>query len=90
MGVEAKGKVGDLTGPGTSPSPSHAVAEPATGQLGPATLTEKERMQAHAIVSGPATVSAMTNARGWMIFVGIIISCVLLASVVVMFANFWT
>jgi hypothetical protein len=93
MGVEAKGKVGDLsstigTGPVASPRPSNAVVEPATGQLGTATLTGKEGMRADATVSRPATVSAMTNARGWMTFAGFIISWLLLASVVVIFAKY--
>ena len=96
MGVEAKGKVGDLsstigTGPVASPRPSNAAVEPATGQLlGTATLTGKEGMQADATVSRPATVLAMTNARGWMTFAGFIISWLLLASVVVIFAKYWT
>jgi hypothetical protein len=92
IGVEAKGKVHDLsstigTGPVASPHPSNAVVEPAAGQLGTATLTGKEGVQPDATVSGPATVSAK---RGWMIFAGFIISWLLLAGVVVIFAKYWT
>jgi hypothetical protein len=95
MGVEAKRKVGDLsstigTGPVASPRPSNAVVELATAQLDTAILTGKEGMQADATVSRPATVLAMTNARGWMTFGGVIISWLLLASVVVIFAKYWT
>jgi len=62
----------------------------ATGQLVTPALREKEAMQADAKLSRPATVSAMTTARGWMTFAGFIISCLLLASVVVIFAKYWT
>jgi hypothetical protein len=91
IGVEAKGKVGDLsstigTGPVASPSPSNAVVEPATAQLGTASLERKERTQADAAVSRPET--AMTNARGWMTFAVLIISWLLLAGVVVIFAKY--
>ena len=34
-------------------------------------------------------VAAMTNARGWMIFAGLIISCLLVASAVVLFATYY-
>jgi len=47
-------------------------------------------MQADATVSRPAIVSAMTNARGWMTVARVIISWLLLAAVVVMFAKYWT
>jgi hypothetical protein len=95
IGVEAKRKVGDLsstvgTRPTASPRPSNAVLERATGQLGTPARTEKEGMQADATVSRPATVSAMTNARGWRIFAGFIVSWVLLATVVVIAAKYWT
>src|SRR5262245_33989468 len=36
------------------------------------------------------TVPAMTNARGWEIFAWLIVSMLLLASAVVMFASYWT
>jgi hypothetical protein len=93
MGVETKGKVGDLsstigTRPVASARPSNAVVEPATAQL--ATLPGKKGMQADATVSRPATDLAMTNTRGWITFVGFIISWLLLAGVVVIFANYWT
>jgi hypothetical protein len=95
MGVEAKGKVGDLsstigTGPVASPRPSNAVVKPARAQLGTAALKGKEGMQADATVSRPATVSAMTNARGWTTFAVFIISWLLLATVVVIFAKYRT
>ena len=85
IGVEAKRKVGDFsstvgTGPIASPRPSNAVLEGATGQLGTPARTGKEGMQADATVSRPATVSAMTNARGWTIFAGFIVSWLLLAA----------
>jgi hypothetical protein len=75
IGVEAKRKVGDLsstvgTGPIASPRPSNAVLERATGQFGTPARTGKEGMQADGTVSRPATVSAMTNTRGWTIFAG--------------------
>src|SRR5215468_8497741 len=93
MGNEAKGKVGDLsstigTGPVASPRPSNPVVKPPTAPH--VTLAPKEGTQADATVSRPATVLAMTNARGWMIFAGFIISWLLLASVVVIFAKHWT
>ena len=95
IGVEAKRKVGDLsstvgTGPPASPHPSNAVLERATGQLGTPARTGKEGMQADATGSRPATVSAMTNARGWTIFAGFIVSWLLLATVVVISAKYWT
>jgi hypothetical protein len=95
MVVEAKGKIGDLsstlgTGPVASPRPSNAVVEPAAAQLDTATLTGKEGMRADATVNRSATVLGMTNARGWMTFAGFIISWLLLASVVVIFAKYWT
>ena len=68
------------TGPIASPRPSNAVLEGATGQLGTQARTGKEGMQADATVSRPATVSAMTNARGWTIFAGFIVSWLLLAA----------
>ena len=77
------------TGSVASPRPSNVV-ERATGQLVTPALREKEAMQADAKLSRPATVSAMTNARGWMTFAGFIISWLLLASVVVIFAKYWT
>ena len=89
MAMEGKRKVGDLS---SSPSGAGAVS----GDAPP-------RMQADATVSRPATeaktielpdrvdtVAAMTNARGWGIFAGFIISYLLLASVVVFFATHWT
>ena len=93
IGVEAKRKVGDLsstvgTGPIASPRPS--VLERATGQFGTPARTGKEGMQADGTVSRPATVSAMTNARGWTIFAGFIVSWLLLATVVVISAKYWT
>jgi hypothetical protein len=95
MGVEAKGNVADLsstigTGRVAPPRPSNAVVEPAAAPLDTATLTGKEGTQADATVSRPATVLAMTNARGWMIFAGFIISWLLLAGVVVIFAKYGT
>jgi hypothetical protein len=95
IGVEAKRKIGDLsstvgTGPTASPRPSNSVLERATGQLGTPARTGKEGMQADATVSRPATVSAMTNARGWTIFAGFIVSWLLLATVVVISAKYWT
>jgi hypothetical protein len=59
------------------------VLERATGQLGTPARTGKEGVQADATVSRTATVSAMTNARGWTIFAGFIVSWLLLATVVV-------
>jgi hypothetical protein len=84
-------KVGDLsstvgTRPIASPRPSNAVLERATGQLGTPAGTGKEGIQA----DGTATVSAMTNARGWTIFAGFIVSWLLLATVVVISAKYWT
>ena len=95
IGVEPKGKARELpstsgTGSVASPRPSNAVVERATRQLVTPALREKEAMQADAKLSRPATVSAMTNRRGWMTFAGFIISCLLLASVVVIFAKYWT
>jgi hypothetical protein len=92
LGVEAKGRVEDLsstirTGPVASPRPSNA---PAAAQPGVATLTRKERVQADATASRPATVLARTNVRGWMIFAVFIISWLLLAGVVVIFAEYRT
>ena len=90
MAMEGKRKVGDLSS--SLPSGAGAVS----GDAPP-------RMQADATVSRPATeaktielpdrvdtVAAMTNARGWGIFAGFIISYLLLASVVVFFATNWT
>ncbi len=84
--AEAKGKIASTNGAGpvASPLASNALIEPARGQLG------KEGMQADATVSRPARVSAMTNARAWTIFAGFIVSWLLLASVVVIFAEYWT
>jgi hypothetical protein len=95
MVVEAKGKIGDLsstlgTGPVASPRPSNAVVEPAAAHLDTATLTGKEGMRADATVNRSATVLGMTNARGWMTFAGFIISWLLLASVVIIFAKYLT
>jgi hypothetical protein len=53
------------------------LVELTTGQLVTPALREKEAMQADAKLSRPATISAMTNARGWMTFAGFI-SCLLL------------
>jgi hypothetical protein len=36
------------------------------------------------------TAAAMTNVRGWKIFAGLIISILLVASAVVLFAMYWT
>jgi hypothetical protein len=56
-------------------------------------------MQTDTTVSRPAAakrleladrVPAMTNGRGWEIFAGLILSWLLLASVVVLFATHWT
>ena len=95
MAVEAKGKVADLsstigTGPVAPPRLSNAVVEPATAPLGTVPLTRKGGMEADAKVSRSATALGMTNARGWMIFAGFIISWLLLAGVVVIFANYRT
>jgi hypothetical protein len=95
MVVEAKGKIGYLssttgTASVASTRPSNAVVEPAAAQLDTATLTRKEGMQADATVSRSATVSGMTNTRGWMTFAGFIISWLLLAGVVVIFAKYQT
>ena len=95
IGVEPKGKACELpatseTGSVASLRPSNAVVERATRQLVTPALREKEAMQADAKLSRPATASAMTNARGWMTFAGFIISWLLLASVVVVFATYWT
>jgi hypothetical protein len=78
------------TGPAASPRPSNAVLERATGQLGTPARIGKEGMPADATGSRPATVSAMTNARGWTIFAGLIVSWLLLATVVVISAKHWT
>jgi hypothetical protein len=90
VAMEGKRKVGDLSS--SLPSGAGAVSDDAP-----------PRMQADATVSRPATeaktielpdrvdtVAAMTNARGWGIFAGFIISYLLLASVVVFFATHWT
>ena len=90
VAMEGKRKVGDLSS--SLPSGAGAVS----GDAPP-------RMQADATMSRPATeaktielpdrvdtVAAMTNARGWGIFAGFIISYLLLASVVVFFATHWT
>src|ERR1700730_18138495 len=92
ISVEAVGDFSSTvgTGPIASPHPSNAVLEGATGQLGTPARTGKEGMQADATVSRPATVSAMTNARGWTIFAGFIVSWLLLATVVVISAKYWT
>jgi len=94
IGVEAKDKARKLpstsgTGSVASPHPSNVV-ERATGQLVTPALREKGAMEADAKLNRRATVSAMTNARGWMTFAGFIISWLLLASVVVIFAKYWT
>jgi hypothetical protein len=88
--VEGKGKVGDLF---PSP-PSRAAAK------GAVSGDARPRMQVSAPVSrpvaerielaNPVPVSAMTNAGGWRIFAGFVISCLLLAGVVVLFAAYWT
>jgi len=88
--VEGKGKVGDLS----SSPPSGAAAKGAVSGDAP------PRMQANATVSRPAAVAKrieladqvapMTNARGWKIFAGFIISYLLVASAVVLFATHWT
>src|SRR5215472_14423108 len=95
IGVEPKGKGREV--PSTSGTrslessrPSNALAKRTTGQLVTPALREKEAMRADAKLSSPATISGMTNARGWMIFAGLIISWLLLASVVVIFAKYWT
>ena len=95
IGVEPKGKGQEVPSTiGTrsveSSRPSNILVERTTGQLVTPALREKEAMQADAKLSRPATISAMTNARGWTTFAGFIISCMLLASVVVMFAKYWT
>ena len=86
--VEGKRKVGDLS----SSLPSGAAAK---GAVAPPPMGK----QADATVSRPATaaaeladrvpVAAMTNARGWKIFAGFIISYLLVASGVVLFATYW-
>jgi hypothetical protein len=78
------------TGSVASRRPSNEVVERATGQRVTTALTEKKAMQADAELSKSATASAMTTARGWMTFAGFIISWLLLASVVVIFAKYWT
>ena len=76
--------------PIASPRPSNAVLERPTGRFVTPARTGKEGMQADGTVSRPATVSAMTNARGWTIFAGFIVSWLLLATVVVISAKYWT
>jgi hypothetical protein len=88
MAVEGKGKVADLS----SSRPSGAAGK---GAVAPPSIGK----QADATVSRPAAakrleladrVPAMMNARGWGIFAGLILSWLLLASVVVLFATHWT
>jgi hypothetical protein len=81
MAVQGEGKIEDLastirTGP--VGSTSNAAVEPPTGQTAqPKTIELADRVD---------TVPAMRNARGWKIFAGIIISWLLVASAVVLFA----
>jgi hypothetical protein len=94
MAVEGNGKVVDLS----SSRPSGAAAKGAVSAVAPPPM----RKQADATVSRPAaakkleladrvdTVPAMTTARGWGIFAVFIICWLLLASVVVLFATYWT
>jgi hypothetical protein len=79
-----KAEVGDLfstmgTGPVGSSRTSNAPVEAPTGQLAEAKMADRVD-----------TVAAMTNARGWKIFAGFIISWLLVASGVVLFAMHWT
>jgi hypothetical protein len=90
MAAQGKGKPGDLF-----PSPPSGAA-----RKGAVAGDAPPRMQADA--TGPAdakrseladrvdTAAAMTNVRGWKIFVGLIISFLLVASAVVLFAMYWT
>jgi hypothetical protein len=92
MAVEGKRKVGEL---------STSMQGPVSGDAPPP--MGKEKIQADATVSRPAavtktieladrldTVAGISNARGWKIFAGFIVACLLLASAVVLFATHWT
>jgi hypothetical protein len=86
MGAKAKAEFGDLsstirTGPVRSFRTSNVPVEPLRGQT-----AEAKRIE---LADRGDTVPAMTNARGWNIFAGIIISWLLVASAAVLFAMYW-
>src|SRR5580692_11779221 len=79
--AKPKGKVASSTigtGPLGPSRTSNASVERPTGQL-----VEPKRIER-------ADRGAMSNARGWRIFAGFIISWLLLASAVALFATHWT
>ncbi len=85
--AKAKVEVGDLSssirkGSVGSSCTSNASVEPATGQVAETKSIE--------LADRVDNVAPMTNARGWKIFVGIIISWLLVATGVVLFANYGT
>jgi hypothetical protein len=87
IGAKGKGEVADLsstirTGPVRSFHISNAPVERSTGQT-----AEPKRIE---LADRVDTVPAMTNARAWKIFAGIIISWLLVASAVVLFAMYLT
>jgi hypothetical protein len=79
-GVAANNNVGDLA----SSLPSEATAK---GEVAPPQPSQPLPRPGG---TDEARNRAMTIGRGWTIFVGIIISLLLLASVVVLFATHWS
>jgi hypothetical protein len=81
--VEGKGKTGDLSS--SLPSAQRSVsadAPPPQAQLAQQLSRSKEPPRAE-------PVAPMTNARGWTIFAGLIISFLLVAAAVVLFATYY-
>lgn len=78
-----QGKVENV--PSSAVAPKAVISAPPIGkQLDPTVSTQAANM------ADRVPVSAMTNARGWGIFAGLIISFLLVASVAVLFATYWT
>ncbi|PYK10727.1 MAG: hypothetical protein DME65_08985 [Verrucomicrobia bacterium] len=80
MGAAANNNVGDLL----SSLPSRAAAKDELAPPRPSQPLPRPDG------TDDAPYRVMTNRRGWMIFSGIIIAWLLLASVVVLFATHWS
>src|SRR4051794_18216764 len=91
MPVQGKGKAGDLF---SSPPSGTARTGAVSGDTPPILQADARGPAAGAKRSELAdwvdTAAPMTNVRGWKIFAGMIISILLVASAVDLFAMYWT
>jgi hypothetical protein len=81
--------------PIAKPKGEFASSTIGTGRLGPSRTSNAPVERPTGQLVEPKRIElvdrgAMSNARGWRLFAGFIISWVLLASVVVVFATHWT